>query len=61
MRSCVDNVAFLERGIPKLVKYVTNEQFQEHLLEGNHLSSALPQLHAHGMQAVHLKGWSIIC
>lgn len=32
MKSCVDNAGYIERGIPKLVKYVTNEQFQKHLL-----------------------------
>lgn len=34
MKSCVDNVSYLEQGIPKLVKYVTNEQFQEHVRTG---------------------------
>lgn len=43
MKSCVDNVEHLEPGIPKLVKYVTNDQFQEHVLKGNHLRSVLLQ------------------
>lgn len=49
MKSCVDKVEYLEWGIPKLVKYVTNEQFQEHLFQGNHLNSVLLQVHEQAM------------
>lgn len=43
MKSCVNNVEHLEPGIPKLMEYVTNDQFHEHVLKGNQLRSVLLQ------------------